>query len=81
MCLAIPAKIIEKDDALATCRVGESDTHVKASLMLLDPAPEVGDYVILHAGFAIRILDPKEAEESLNVLRQMAQLHTGEANF
>lgn len=81
MCLAIPAKVVEMDDAMASCRVGDSETFVKASLMLLDPPPAVGDYVIIHAGFAIRILDPKEAEESLAVLRQMAQLHTGEANF
>ena len=81
MCLAIPVKVVEMNDVMANCRVGDSDTFVKASLMLLDPPPQVGDFVIMHAGFAIRILDPKEAEESLKVLRQMAQLNTGEANF
>ncbi|THB65736.1 MAG: HypC/HybG/HupF family hydrogenase formation chaperone [Desulfovibrio sp.] len=81
MCLAIPAKVEELENGMANCRVGDSETYVKASLMLLDPPPQIGDYLIIHAGFAIRILDPKEAEESLAVLREMAQLQTGQTGF
>ncbi|MGE4299959.1 MAG: HypC/HybG/HupF family hydrogenase formation chaperone [Desulfovibrionaceae bacterium] len=81
MCLAIPVKIESIGDlGMASCRVGESDTFIQVSMMLLDEdtGASVGDYVIVHAGFAIRKLDPLEAEESLKVLRQLAHHHFGE---
>ena len=82
MCLAIPSKIEEITEGVANCRVGESDTFIKVSLMLMEEEPKIGDYVIVHAGFALRILDPLEAEESLNVLRQMSEhAGLGEAQF
>jgi hydrogenase expression/formation protein HypC len=69
MCLAIPAEVIQIDDTMATVRVGE--TLRKASLMLL-PEAQVGDYVIVHAGFALHRIDPEEARESLQLLRELA---------
>lgn len=71
MCLAIPAEIVQIEDEMAVVRVG--DTLRKASLMLL---PEVclGDYVILHAGFALHRVDPEEARESLRLLRELAAM-------
>ncbi|QGY38759.1 HypC/HybG/HupF family hydrogenase formation chaperone [Pseudodesulfovibrio cashew] len=78
MCLAIPAKILEIDDGVATCQVGEGDTTVQASIMLLDEEVVLGDYIIIHAGFALRRLDPKEAEETLKILRDMVELMGGE---
>lgn len=82
MCLAIPAKIESIDNGMAECRVGESETFIKVSLMLIeeagDEAAGVGDYVIVHAGFALRKLDPQEAEESLKILRQLSEVHFGE---
>jgi hydrogenase expression/formation protein HypC len=71
MCLAIPAEIIKIEDEMATIRVGEALR--KASLMLLPEPPQLGDYVIVHAGFALHKLDPAEARESLRLLRELAQ--------
>ncbi len=60
MCLAFPAKIVEIKDSLAT--VEKSGVKRDASLMLL-PNAKVGDYVLIHAGFAMQIVDEKEIEE------------------
>ncbi|MGA7879204.1 MAG: HypC/HybG/HupF family hydrogenase formation chaperone [Desulfoferrobacter sp.] len=70
MCLAIPAEIIKIEEEMATVRVGEALR--KASLMLLPEQAQVGDYVIIHAGFALHKVDPEEAQESLRLLREMA---------
>lgn len=71
MCLAVPAEIISIADQVATCRVGEGETTVTASLMVLDDEVKPGDYLIIHAGFAIRKLDAAEAQETLKVLRDV----------
>jgi len=71
MCLAVPAEVIKIEDQVATCRVGEGDTTVTASLMILDEEIAIGDYLIIHAGFAIRKLDPVEAQETLKILRDV----------
>ncbi|HBE94865.1 MAG TPA: HypC/HybG/HupF family hydrogenase formation chaperone [Desulfovibrio sp.] len=73
MCLAVPAEIIEIKDGVATCRVGEGQTLVQASLMLLENEPQLGDFLIIHAGFALRVLDRQEAEENLKLLRDVIQ--------
>ncbi len=70
MCLAIPAEIIEIHDEMATVKVGGAVR--KASLTLLPDEASVGDYVIVHAGFALHKVDPHEAEESLRLLRELA---------
>ena len=72
MCLAIPAEIVHIEDEMATIKVG--DALRKASLLLLPEAAELGDYVIVHAGFALHKIDPEEAQESLRMLREMAAL-------
>ena len=71
MCLAVPAEVIAIVDEVATCRVGEGDTTVTASLMVLDEEIKLGDYLIIHAGFAIRKLDPVEAQQTLQILRDV----------
>ncbi len=73
MCLAVPAEIISIANDVATCRVGEGDTTINASLMVLDEAVAAGDFLIVHAGFAIRKLDPQEAKETLKILRDVIQ--------
>lgn len=72
MCLAIPAEIIEIQDDTATVRVG--DALRKASLMLLPETAQLGEFVIVHAGFALHKVDPKEAEESIKLLRELAAM-------
>ena len=69
MCLAIPSKIIKIENNMATIDVDgvQRDT----SLMLLADA-QVGDYVIVHAGFAIQKLDEQAALETLDLLRTAA---------
>ena len=72
MCLAVPMKVTEMtEDGLAKCRIGESETYVTASTALLAEPPKPGDYVIVHAGFALRKLEPEDAEETLRLLREM----------
>lgn len=73
MCLAVPMKVEEVSEAgIARCRVGEGETFVTASVALLEEPPLPGEYVIVHAGFALRKLEPADAEETLKLLREMA---------
>ena len=57
MCLAFPAKVLEIKDSLAT--VEHSGVKRSASLMLL-PEAKIGDYVLIHAGFAMQVVDEEE---------------------
>ena len=75
MCLAIPARIIEIKDEMGT--IDMDGTQREISLLLLEDA-EIGDYVFVHAGFAIHKIDETEALESLKVLREMAAMENGE---
>ena len=70
MCLAIPSMIVKIEDEMATIDV--EGVQRKASLLLVEDA-RVGDYVIVHAGFAIRKLDEEAARESLKYLREAAE--------
>lgn len=79
MCLAIPAQIVELQDAgMARVRVGSSETYLTASMMLLPEEPRVGDYVIVHAGFALHSLTPEEAQENLRALRELVEADEGQ---
>lgn len=71
MCLAIPSKIIKIDQNVATIDV--DGVKREASLLLLEN-PKVGDYVIVHAGFAIDKIDEKSAMTSLKALREIVSL-------
>ncbi len=68
MCLAIPARIVEMTGDTAT--VDMEGVRRNVSTMLL-PDARVGEYVIVHAGFAIGRLDQKEAEETLKMIREV----------
>lgn len=71
MCLAVPMKVISKNDSTAVAEIGGVRRQI--SLMLL-PEANTGDYVIVHAGFAIQILDETEAKKTLELLEQIAAL-------
>ena len=71
MCLAIPSKIIHMDNGMATIDV--EGIQRTASLLLIEDA-QVGDYVIVHAGFAIHKIDETAARETLDLLRQAVAL-------
>jgi hydrogenase expression/formation protein HypC len=71
MCLAIPSKVVEINDNMGIIDV--AGVRREASLLLLEN-PRVGDWVIVHAGFAIQKIDEATAQESLRYLREAAQL-------
>jgi len=64
MCLAVPMKVISIDDDHATCVIGDVEREVRLSLL---PEVHIGEYVIVHAGYAIQILDEEEAQETLQL--------------
>ena len=70
MCLAIPCRIIELDGDMAVGEVGGVEREVS---VMMTPGVKIGDYVIVHAGFAIQIVDQQEAEENLKILAEMAR--------
>ncbi|MBK5103287.1 MAG: HypC/HybG/HupF family hydrogenase formation chaperone [Burkholderiales bacterium] len=71
MCLALPVKVMELG-AGDTAIVDLGGVRKEISLALLDDV-SVGDYVILHAGFALSALDQEEAEKTLALFAQMQQ--------
>jgi len=70
MCLAIPAKVISVDGT--TARVTIEDVEFTASLLMLNDV-NPGDFIMLHAGFAIQKVDPEEAAETLALLNEMGK--------
>jgi len=70
MCLAIPAKVIQINGTSALVTI--EDVEYQASLLLLDDV-NPGDYIMLHAGFAIEKVDAAEAEETLRLLNELEQ--------
>jgi len=71
VCLAIPAKVV-RSDATGHGTVDYLGTRVKVNLSLLENV-KPGEWVIVHAGFAITRLDEKEAQETLSLLREIAR--------
>ncbi len=69
MCLAIPSKITHIENEMAIIDV--DGVKRSASLMLLEDSA-VGDYVIVHAGFAIKKLDEESAMETIRLLKEAA---------
>jgi hydrogenase expression/formation protein HypC len=74
MCLAIPSKIIKIDNLMAVIDV--DGVRREASLLLVEDA-QVGDFVIVHAGFAISKIDEQAALETLALLKEAAALMDG----
>jgi hydrogenase expression/formation protein HypC len=68
MCLSIPAKVVDIKDNMADVSVG--GTIFKAGLQLIENV-EIGDYVLLHTGFAIQKINEEEALETLRILNEM----------
>ena len=70
MCLAIPAKIETTDGRKGTVNL---DGHRAEVILSLVPQAKVGDWVLIHAGFAITVLDEKDALETYDLLKQARQ--------
>jgi hydrogenase expression/formation protein HypC len=71
MCLAIPAKVLEVSGSRARVDFGGGVTR-EVNVSLLERV-KVGDYVIVHAGFAIQILDSEEAEKTLKLWEEVLE--------
>ena len=69
MCLAVPSKITKIENGIGTIDV--DGVKRTTSLLLVEDA-SVGDYVIVHAGFALHKIDEKAAMETLNILKEAA---------
>ena len=68
MCLSIPAIIVSIDGSMAEVSAG--GTIFKAGLQMIENAG-IGDYILLHAGFAIQKISEKEASETLKLFEEM----------
>jgi hydrogenase expression/formation protein HypC len=79
MCLAVPMKVLEiagnPDDFLSSqvAVVDVDGIRKETRLDIVDRWPEIGDYLIIHAGFAIHTLDPVEAETNIRLMHEMAE--------
>jgi len=71
MCLAVPMKIVKIDSA-GKALVKQDDLETEVDLTLIED-PKVGDYVIIHAGYAIDLLDLEEAQERLKLFRELEE--------
>lgn len=71
MCLAVPMKVEKIEGNLAV--VDSAGVEAKVDITMV-PEVKVGDYVIVHAGFAIEILKPEEARETLRLIEEMVEL-------
>lgn len=71
MCLAIPARIKSIQGEMAEVELGGVARRVS---LVFTPEARVGDYVIVHTGYAISVLDEEEAQESLRLWEELAEL-------
>jgi len=70
MCLAIPVLIKSIEDKEAEAEIGGINRRIS---LWLTPEAKVGDYVLVHTGYAINVLDQEQAEETLALLREIAE--------
>ena len=71
MCLAVPVRITSIEGKEAEAEVGGISRRIS---LWLTPEAKVGDYALVHTGYAINILDQKEAAETLKLLEEIAEL-------
>jgi len=70
MCLAIPMQLLERDGDRGTVEVGGARSTIMLSLL---PEAKVGDWLIVHAGYALEVLDEQEAALTLALLKQIGE--------
>jgi hydrogenase expression/formation protein HypC len=75
MCLAIPTLIKSIDGVQAEVEIGGVSRTISVALT---PEAQVGDYVIVHTGFAISVLDEQEAQETLKLFDELAAFEQAE---
>ena len=75
MCLAIPGKIVEivdEENQIAKVEVGGVRRNVNIGMLAKEEA-RVGDYVLIHVGFAMSKVDEEEAQETLRILKEIGE--------
>jgi hydrogenase expression/formation protein HypC len=75
MCLAIPGKIVEivdEENSIAKVEVGGVKRNINIGMLGKEEA-RVGDYVLIHVGFAMSKVDEKEAEDTLRILKEIGE--------
>jgi len=74
MCLAVPGKIIEiyESGGLLMGKIDFGDVYREACLAYV-PEAKIGDYTVIHVGFALHLVSEDEAQETLALLRQLAE--------
>jgi hydrogenase expression/formation protein HypC len=81
VCLAIPGRVIEMVDAerqIAKVEVAGVRRNVNVGLLTGDDRPDLGDYVLIHVGFALSKIDEQEAMETLRMLESLGAAYTDE---
>ena len=75
MCLGIPGQVVEIVDGFADqlALVNVQGVHRRINLGMLDVAPAVGDWILIHMGFAMEVIDAAAAEDALQGLELMGQ--------
>ncbi|MFH1010145.1 MAG: HypC/HybG/HupF family hydrogenase formation chaperone [bacterium] len=71
MCLAIPMKLLEIDGVRGTVELSGMRKEI---MLTLTPDVRIGDYVIIHAGYAIEILNEEEAHQTLDLLCEISEI-------
>jgi hydrogenase expression/formation protein HypC len=71
MCLAVPVKVTSIDGMEADVDIGGVERRIS---IMLTPEVKVGDYVLLHTGYAINIIDEERARETLDLFEEIARL-------
>lgn len=70
MCLGVPGRIVEISEIKAIIEIGSVKREVFTHLV---PGVKIGEYVLVHAGCAIQIIDEAEAYKTLEILRELAE--------
>jgi hydrogenase expression/formation protein HypC len=71
MCLAIPAKVLEIEGEIA--EVDLAGARIKANIQLVEKV-DVGDWLLVHAGYAIAVMTDEEAKESIEMIEEITKL-------
>ncbi len=70
MCVAVPCRLLKAEGPTGVAQIGGAEVQVRLDLL---PEAQPGDYVLVHAGFALELVDEEAAQETLELLRQMQE--------
>ena len=77
MCVAMPGEVVDVKDGTASVSFGTIKKNIVTTLI---PDLKIGDYVLVHAGFAITKSEKAEAEETLEIFKELLEVLEGEVN-